>query len=273
MYIFIIILLIAAAIIIAVMYFNLKKRTDLAIKERDMAEATNKLRTAFIQNLSHDIRTPLSSIVGFAQMLTDEASTGNANDNVTPEQRKEYARLIKENVDLLLKQVDESTDIALMKSDNVSLNFCECRLNWVCNNVVEISSKSPLYSKENVTMSFTPHNEDYLLNSDQQRLNHILMIFLTNAAKFTKKGSIVLDYKKSDDGKSIIFSVTDTGVGVPEDRIATIFNRYEDIGKFEQGTGLDLYVSRLIAESLGGSVSLDTEYHGGSRFLFAHPIK
>ena len=117
----------------------------------------------------------------------------------------------------------------------------------------------------------TDVSHDIILLTDATRLEQVLINFLTNAAKFTDKGEIVVSYSVDNDNRQVIFSVTDTGSGIPADKAEIIFERFEKLDSFAQGTGLGLHICRLIANMLKGKVMVDTSYTKGARFLFIHP--
>ena len=258
----IVFLVILTVLLIAAM--KVLKRTRFL---KDKAESANRLKTAFIQNMSHEIRTPLNAIVGFSDMLTDEQGVLQQSEKI------QFSKLIRENTEILLNQVNDVMDIAQMETGDIKINKSDCSLNWLCDYCISVAKEGPHCTDPSVVMSFIPHKEDIVVITDKQKIIRLLDNFLSNAAKFTKNGSIVLDYEKNHDGKEILFSVTDTGIGVPEEKAETIFETFEKLDQFEQGTGLGLHVCRLIAHALGGEVYLDTSYHGGSRFLFALPLK
>ena len=123
---------------------------------------------------------------------------------------------------------------------------------------------------EGVRLELKQPDTEIILNTDAQRLQQILTNLLVNACKYTSQGSIVLAYEIA--GTSIIFSVTDTGTGIPKEKQKKIFNRFEKLNENAQGTGLGLSICQLIIEQLGGSIWIDPDYEEGSRFLFTHPI-
>jgi signal transduction histidine kinase len=127
-------------------------------------------------------------------------------------------------------------------------------------------------TEKGVKMHFPQHIIDFTLKTDRQRVLQLLSNYLSNACKFTHEGEIMLDYYVDEQLKTVTFSVTDTGIGIPVDKAEIIFNRFEKLNSFEQGTGLGLHVCRLIAKTLHGEVRLDTSYTSGSRFIFVHPI-
>lgn len=243
----------------------LKTQKELTIA-RDQAEGANRMKTLFIQNMSHEIRTPLNAIVGFSQLMAENAKDSNKED------MKLYAQTINGNSELLLTLVGDVLDIAKMESGEIKMNLQPCSLQAICNMAV---SNVKHRVKAGVKMYFQADTEasgDLYLTTDGTRLEQVLINFLTNASKFTNKGEIVLSYSVDADKRQIIFAVTDTGIGIPKDKAEVIFERFEKLDSFVQGTGLGLHICRLIANMLKGKVMVDTSYTGGARFLFIHPI-
>lgn len=243
----------------------LKTQKELTIA-RDQAEGANRMKTLFIQNMSHEIRTPLNAIVGFSQLMAENAKDSNKED------MKLYAQTINGNSELLLTLVGDVLDIAKMESGEIKMNLQPCSLQAICNMAV---SNVKHRVKTGVKMYFQADTEasgDLYLTTDGTRLEQVLINFLTNASKFTNKGEIVLSYSVDADKRQIIFAVTDTGIGIPKDKAEVIFERFEKLDSFVQGTGLGLHICRLIANMLKGKVMVDTSYTGGARFLFIHPI-
>jgi signal transduction histidine kinase len=237
---------------------------DKLDKARNDAIMADKMKTLFIQNMDHEIRTPLNAIVGFTQVLTDnEIELDN-------EEKTEYASLILKNNDLLLKLVSDVFDIAQMESGSIQTSIEPCSLNDICSAAYE---SMKMRTEKNVTLSFSAHSSDFMLNTDRQRILQLLNNYLSNACKFTRHGEITLDYSVDEESETVTFSVTDTGIGIPADKADKIFERFEKLNSFDQGTGLGLHVCKLIAKTLHGEVKLDTTYHSGSRFLFLHPFK
>lgn len=243
----------------------LKTQKELTIA-RDQAEGANRMKTLFIQNMSHEIRTPLNAIVGFSQLMAENTKDSNKED------MKLYSQTINGNSELLLTLVGDVLDIAKMESGEIKMNLHPCSLQAICNLAV---SNVKHRVKAGVKMYFqadTDASGDLCLMTDATRLEQVLINFLTNAAKFTKEGEIVLSYSVDADNGQVVFSVTDTGIGIPKDKAEVIFERFEKLDSFAQGTGLGLHICRLIANMLKGKVMVDTSYTGGARFLFIHPM-
>lgn len=244
----------------------LKTQKELTIA-RDQAEGANRMKTLFIQNMSHEIRTPLNAIVGFSQLMAENAKDSEKEDMGL------YAQMINGNSDLLLTLVGDVLDIAKMESGEIKINLQPCSLQAICNLAV---SNVKHKVKPGVKMHFQADamiSGDVCLMTDATRLEQVLINFLTNATKFTNQGEIVLSYSVDADSRQVIFAVTDTGIGIPKDKAEIIFERFEKLDSFAQGTGLGLHICRLIANMLKGKVMVDTSYTGGARFLFIHPMR
>lgn len=245
----------------------LKTQKELTIA-RDQAEGANRMKTLFIQNMSHEIRTPLNAIVGFSQLMAENAKDSEKEDMGL------YAQMINGNSELLLTLVGDVLDIAKMESGEIKMNLQPCSLQAICNLAV---SNVKHRTKAGVKMYFQADDAtasvDVCLTTDATRLEQVLINFLTNATKFTSQGEIVLSYSVDADNRQVIFAVTDTGIGIPKDKAEVIFERFEKLDSFAQGTGLGLHICRLIANMLKGKVMVDTSYTGGARFLFIHPIR
>ena len=233
---------------------------------RDQAESANRMKTLFIQNMSHEIRTPLNAIVGFSQLIAENA------EGKEKEEMDMYAQMINGNSELLLTLVGDVLDIAKMESGEIKLNMQPCSVQAICQLAI---SNVKHRAQPGVKMYFQPDKDapiDMTLLTDATRLEQVLINFLTNASKFTSEGEIILSYTVDNDRRQVIFSVTDTGPGIPADKVDIIFERFEKLDSFAQGTGLGLHICRLIANMLKGKVMVDTSYTDGARFLFIHPI-
>lgn len=233
---------------------------------RDQAESANRMKTLFIQNMSHEIRTPLNAIVGFSQLIAENA------EGKEKEEMDMYAQMINGNSELLLTLVGDVLDIAKMESGEIKLNMQPCSIQAICQLAI---SNVKHRAQPGVKMYFQPDKDapiDMTLLTDATRLEQVLINFLTNASKFTSEGEIILSYAIDNDQCQAIFSVTDTGPGIPADKAEIIFERFEKLDSFAQGTGLGLHICRLIANMLKGKVMVDTSYTDGARFLFIHPI-
>ena len=225
---------------------------------KEKAEASNRFKDIFLSNLSHEIRTPLNSIVGFSSLL------GKLNDK---DETKEYASIIKHNSDLLLKLVNDTVSVSLLQTDQVPLVWEDVEICQFCKTIVEEyePQASPL-----VKVEFRASFDTYTLRTDTARLKQVFENLLSNSLKFTEMGRVSLICEIEND--AVRFVVEDTGRGIPVDMRSKIFESFEKIDVFTQGVGLGLTICKLVADRLGGSITLDTTYEKGTRMIFTHPI-
>lgn len=232
-------------------------------RAKERAEEANQLKSAFISNMSHEIRTPLNAIVGFSSLLIN-------SDNFTEEQ-KEYASIIRINSDLLLQLISDILDVSRLESGKLQFNYEWCELSNHCQNMITLINQN---KSVNVDVKLQMPKEPYMLYTDPLRLQQIIINLLSNALKFTPAGgSITLDYEKDEEDQCMLFSVTDTGTGIPEDKQSLVFQRFEKLNEFVQGTGLGLSICKLTIQRMGGDIWIDKGYKNGARFVFSHPIK
>ena len=231
-------------------------------KAKDKAEESNRLKTAFLANMSHEIRTPLNAIVGFSNVLV--------SSDVTHEEQQKYFDIIQTNSGLLLHLINDILDISRLESGRIKFVYEDCDIVGLCHNVVATSAYA---RKTNAVYKFESSLEEYTLRTDVQRLQQILINLLSNAAKFTPEGSITLDFEIDEASQMVIFSVTDTGCGIPIEKQKQVFERFEKLNEYAQGTGLGLSICKLILNIFGGDIWIDPTYTGGARFMFSHPLK
>lgn len=226
---------------------------------KEQAEVSNQLKTAFVANISHEIRTPLNAIVGFSELLED------ANE----EERKEFIHVINNSSDLLLNLVSDVLDLSRLDSDKFKLTIADSNIYDCCRKA--LNSIQPKV-RSDVNLILTCSDKDFVMKTDRLRLQQLLLNLLNNAAKFTGHGEINLDYRVDREGKRVVFSVTDTGCGIPLEKQESIFDRFEKVDEFKQGAGLGLPICRMIADRFGGTLTIDTSYTQGARFIFIHPL-
>lgn len=231
------------------------------IVAKERAEESDRLKSAFLANMSHEIRTPLNAIVGFSNVLV----TGECSS----EEQKEFVGVIQTNSDLLLRLIGDILDISRLETGRLKFNFESCDLVALCRNVLATTSYS---KKEGVEYDFYSRYDSYLLETDIQRLQQILINLLSNANKFTESGKITLEFEVDEAHRMVQFAVSDTGCGIPKEKQEKVFERFEKLDEYAQGTGLGLAICRLTIERLGGRIWVDSKYEGGSRFVFTHPI-
>ncbi len=228
---------------------------------KDNAEEANRLKSAFLANMSHEIRTPLNSIVGFSNILaTKELSLKN---------RETYCEIIQNSSDLLLRLINDILDISKLEAEKVDFCYKKCDIVPLLHRVLTTMEYSPQNNNEFI---FNPRCASFELYTDDQRLQQILINLLSNASKFTKDGKITLDFEIDEPNNRILFSVTDTGRGIPEDKREAIFERFEKLDNYVQGTGLGLAICKLTTSRWGGDIWVDPHYNEGARFVFSHPL-
>lgn len=248
---------------------ELKKEKDLLLKsgeklkkEKIKADEASRMKSAFIANMSHEIRTPLNAIVGFSGLLLDETTI--------PEEKKEYTSIIKNNTELMLNLVADVLDLSRMETGDLNFTFKSYPLIECCRKALDsIRHRMP----EGVKLTFTPAVESIIIYTDILRLQQLLTNLMTNSIKFTLQGEINLSYELIDEGRNVRIAVTDTGYGIPLEKQANIFKRFEKLDDYKPGAGLGLSICNLIAEHLKGSIFIDSTYTTGARFVFIHPCE
>lgn len=239
---------------------EMMKRELLSSKEK--AEMSDSLKSAFLANMSHEIRTPLNSIVGFSDVLAMGGST--------EDEQQSYYKIIKTNSDLLLRLINDILDLSRLEANRVTLTWEECDVVQLCSQVVASVSFSR-QSSDNQFL-FSTSFETFRMVTDVQRMQQVIINLLSNADKFTKRGKITLDFSVNEEKQMAIFSVTDTGCGIPKEKQGLVFERFEKLNEYAQGTGLGLSICKLIVHKWRGSIWIDPDYTGGARFVFSHPL-
>ena len=243
--------------------FRLKRSQIRQEAMKEKAVQAIQRKNMFLSNMSHEVRTPLNAIVGFSAVLTDE------DESFDDESRREFSEIIKVNSFQLLKLINDILDFSDFENDNITFNIRTHDAVKLCNEVVETVMAS---RKLEVEMRFDTDLSVLMLDTDDARLRQVLINLLVNAAKFTEQGSIVLELKMVDAGTAL-FSVTDTGCGIPPEKQHLIFERFEKLNDFVQGSGLGLSICQLIVKYMNGKLWVDSGYTRGARFCFTHPLK
>ena len=249
-------------------YYHTKKLKDelqeseSALRDaKDRAEESSRLKSAFLANMSHEIRTPLNAIVGFSDVL---ASGGSSED-----EQQGYVDIIKTNSDLLLRLINDILDVSRLEADRVTFTFEECDVVPLCQRV--LASVSQTRKSENEFI-FECDRESMDMRTDTQRLQQVIINLLSNADKFTRNGKITLGLKVDEKQREVLFSVSDTGTGIPLEKQKLVFERFEKLNEYVQGTGLGLSICKLTVEKWGGEIWVDPGYTDGARFVFTHPL-
>ena len=225
-------------------------------KAKEVAEQSNWLKTMFIQNMSHEIRTPLTSIVGFSGVLVDMLDE--------KEDIGQYVALIESNSKLLLKLVGDILDISILDSE-VEIKHNAVDVNACCQASIDAAGAS---FDPGVRLIFEPACDELIINSNYNYIVQVLDNLLGNASKFTHEGSVTLAYEVKKEENQLIFTVTDTGIGIPVEEQERVFERFVKLDNFSQGAGLGLSICRIVAERLGGYLRIDKGYTQGTRVIF-----
>lgn len=225
-------------------------------KAKEVAEQSNWLKTMFIQNMSHEIRTPLNSIVGFSGVLVDMLDE--------KEDIGQYVALIESNSKLLLKLVGDILDISILDSE-VEIKHNAVDVNACCQASIDAAGAS---FDPGVKLIFEPACDELIINSNYNYIVQVLDNLLGNASKFTHEGSVTLAYEVKKEENQLIFTVTDTGIGIPVEEQERVFERFVKLDNFSQGAGLGLSICRIVAERLGGYLRIDKGYTQGTRVIF-----
>ena len=241
--------------------------TDQKILERKLrlakeeAEESNRIKSAFLANMSHEIRTPLNAIVGFSSILAED---------VSEEERTEYLSIISKNNDILLQLINDILDLSKIEAGTLEYVYANIDVNKMLSEIEQAARMRQ--TNANVAICAVTPLEGLLLYTDQRRVTQVLNNFISNAMKFTNTGSITFGYEEPKDGY-IRFFVTDTGTGIPPEKVADIFNRFVKLDSFKQGTGLGLAISQNIVKELKGEIGVASELGKGSTFWFTLPYK
>ena len=234
--------------------------TETLEQLRHNAENATRAESIFLSNMSHEIRTPLNALSGFSALLTEEGL-----DDST---RRQCTDIIQQNSELLLKLINDVIDLSSLEFGKMQFSIAEHDAVATCRNVTDTVGKVKQTQAE---LLFETSLEELYIETDDSRLQQVLINLLINATKFTPDGSITLKLEKQSE-KMALFSVTDTGCGIPKEKQASIFQRFEKLDENAQGSGLGLSICQLIIEHIGGKIWIDPDYTGGSRFVFTHPI-
>ena len=260
-------ILLVGVLIGLLIYVHSLHRHNKQLKEaNDRVIQADAAKTRFVQNMSHEVRTPLNAIVGFSQLLS------LPDGSFSPEEKDEFAGHIINNTKMLTMLLDDILNTTAMDSGNYRIQYEEGECGFMGQAAI---SSAEHRLQPGVTMRYEQDFEGpFTFKTDPRRVQQILINLLTNSCKHTTEGEIVLKCSLSENPGEVSFSVTDTGSGVPADQAEKIFERFAKLNEFVQGTGLGLSICRDIAGRMGGRVYLDTTYKkGGARFVFVLPVK
>lgn len=266
--IFAVLVLVLLVTFLAIIYLKnralsrtLAKNAIEIMEAKELAEEGDKLKSAFLANMSHEIRTPLNAIVGFSQLLSEE--------DCSREEKLSYSRVISQNSDMLLTLISDILDISKMDTGKFEIDIKEINLKELCNQILQTINH---LKKDGVEYICKPYHGEVILKTDLHRISQVLINLITNANKFTERGSITLEYELRPEIGDVLFTVTDTGKGVPKEKQQRLFTRFEKIDEYTQGAGLGLAISKQVITRLGGKIWIDPNYSDGAKFCFTHPL-
>ena len=254
-----VIILLLLLLILALGYILFSHRRHMSQLKRAYEHAleSDKMKTAFINNVSHEVRTPLNIIAGFAQVLADPDLSPDV------EKRKEMARLIQKNNYLITSQIDEMLELSLNETSGAVSKDDHVVVNTLLKQIV---LEKLQFASTNVSMVMDSHlSDDFTITTHRDMLHRALVTLVDNAIKYTTEGSITLSASATDGQLTI--TVDDTGCGIPEADAERVFERFVKLDTFKEGIGLGLTLCRIIVERLGGTIRLDTTYNAGARFV------
>lgn len=236
----------------------LKETEQKLIIARDKAEELDRLKSAFLANMSHEIRTPLNAIVGFSSLLAETDSRS---------ERQEYIKIVQENNELLLQLISDILDLSKIEAGTFNFVYTNVDVNETCS---EIIKSMGMKVDKGVELIFEEILPECYIYTDKNRFTQVISNFINNALKFTRQGTITLGYEQISHQK-IKFYVHDTGMGIPEEKQKSVFERFVKLNTFVQGTGLGLSICKSIVSQMGGEIGVDSTEGVGSCFWFTHP--
>ncbi len=249
---------------------HLQNLNNELIKAKERAEESDRLKTSFLANMSHEIRTPLNAIVGFSNLLIDE--------NIKTDLKKEFIKIIENSANDLLNIIEDILDTAQIESGIINIRENLVDINQLMVELLIIYQNHPQVKEKNLKVEYIyPSASDkFQIYIDRLRLKQILTNLLSNAIKFTERGKVEFGYRQLEYGQNIIqFFVKDTGIGIPSDKFDYIFERFHklepDTDTLYRGNGLGLYISRKLAQFMGGDITLESELGNGSTFYLTIP--
>ena len=235
------------------------QRSNELIEAKQRAEEADRMKSVFLANMSHEIRTPLNAIVGFSEIIA------LTEDEV---EKAEYLNIIQKNSNLLLQLINDILDLSRIESGKSEMNFQLVEMTGL---IDEVEKVHRLKMKTGIRLNVIHPDEEIWIMVDRNRITQVLFNFLSNAIKNTHEGAITLGLEVC--GEWLKVYVTDTGCGIAKEKLPLIFNRFEKLNDFVQGTGLGLPICQSIVERLGGKISVESEVGVGSTFVMTLPYR
>lgn len=241
---------------------QLKETEKQLTLAKEKAENADLSKSAFLANMSHEIRTPLNAITGFAEVLA------SAN---TEEEKAQYQEIIKMNADLLLQLVNDILDMSKIEAGTLEFVYTKVDINLLLSDLRQLFQMRVNDAGGNIQIIAEPSLPSCSIETDRNRVAQVLSNFTTNAIKFTQEGTISIGYEARD--TELYFYVTDTGAGIPADKLPEVFGRFVKLNKDKKGTGLGLSISKTIVNKLEGQIGADSVEGKGSTFWFTIPYR
>lgn len=245
------------------LYRELQESNRQVLVANEKAQESEKMKNAFIRNMYHEVRTPLNAINGFSALIAGD-------EDLETEQKEEFSRIIHDNCILLTSMMDNVLKIAQLDSSTDMLPVEPVSIRALCNQ--EMNQLTQFQNKPDIDYRVEGDEETPAFHTHPTYFALVIARLLNNANKFTEKGSIVLAYHADQARRQMVVTVTDTGCGIPDGKHEWIFERFSKTNDFVPGTGLGLYLCRLIAERLDGSIVADPSYTAGARFVLTLPL-
>ena len=238
-----------------------KEMEEALVQAKVKAEEANTLKSSFLANISHEIRTPLNAIVGFSSLLV------SAERGIS-EEKQEYINIIENNNTLLLQLISDVLDLSKIEAGTMEFDYAPVDVHGL---FIELEDTFRLRNKKSgICICYHRRTTECVVKADRNRLVRVMMNLMNNAVKFTGEGSIEFGFDVREDG-FLHFYVTDTGCGIPEERLEEIFGNFVKLNSFVQGTGLGLTICRAIVERMGGKIGAVSRLGQGSTFWFTLP--
>lgn len=238
-----------------------KEMEEALVQAKVKAEEANTLKSSFLANISHEIRTPLNAIVGFSSLLV------SAERGIS-EEKQEYINIIENNNTLLLQLISDVLDLSKIEAGTMEFDYAPVDVHGL---FIELEDTFRLRNKKSgICICYHRRTTECVVKADRNRLVQVMMNLMNNAVKFTGEGSIEFGFDVREDG-FLHFYVTDTGCGIPEERLEEIFGNFVKLNSFVQGTGLGLTICRAIVERMGGKIGAVSRLGHGSTFWFTLP--